>query len=112
MANWKLFLVDSFPQFLLSVLVFGYGFQLKDFTYFKANPLQQWEILSIYSVVFFFIFKNVLPKFFSFGGARRHYNDIKSVEKKGLRSSCQRITFACSCTFCREPRKFSSLVLT
>lgn len=85
MANWKLFLVDSFPQFLLSVLVFGYGFQLKDFTYFKANPLQQWEILGIYSVVFFFIFKNVLPKFVSFGGARRHYNDVKSVEKKGLR---------------------------
>jgi len=84
MATWKLFLVDSFPQVLLTILVFAFKFQIEDFTYFKANPLQLWEILGIYAVVFFFIFKNVIPKFVSFGGARRHYNDVKSVEKKGL----------------------------
>jgi len=85
MANWKLFLVDAFPQFVLSWLVYGLGFQLETFVFFKANPLKPWEIYSIYAVVFFFIFKNVLPKFITFGGARRHYNDVKSVEKKGLR---------------------------
>jgi len=85
MATWKLFLVDSFPQVLLTILVFAFNFQIEDFTYFKANPLQLWEISGIYIVVFFFIFKNVIPKFVSFGGARRHYNDVKSVEKKGLK---------------------------
>jgi len=78
-------LVDCFPQFILSVLVYVFNFQLRDFTYLKANPLKIWEIVSIYAVVFFFIFKNVIPKFVTFGGARRHYNDVKNVEKQGLK---------------------------
>jgi len=80
-----MFFIDCFPQFVLSLLVYGFNFQLQDFTYLKANPLQFWEIVSIYAVVFFFIFKNVIPKFVSFGGARRHYNDVKNVEKQGLK---------------------------
>jgi len=85
MSSFKMFFVDCFPQIILSMLVYGFNFQLQDFTYLKANPLKFWEIVSIYAVVFFFIFKNVIPKFVSFGGARRHYNDVKSVEKKGLK---------------------------
>lgn len=85
MASWKLFLVDSFPQFVLSILVFFYDFQLQDWTYLKSNPLQLWEIVGIYGISMFFILKNVIPKFVSFGGARRHYNDVKNVEKAGLR---------------------------
>lgn len=85
MATFKMFLVDAFPQLILSIFVYGLNFQLRDFTHLKANPLQFWEIVSIYAVVFFFIFKNVLPKFVTFGGARRHYNDVKNVEKQGMK---------------------------
>jgi len=79
-------MVDAFPQLILSIFVYVFNFQLRDFTYFKANPLKLWEIVCIYAVVFFFIFKNVIPKFISFGGARRHYNDVKNVKKKGLKT--------------------------
>jgi len=83
--QWMHFLSDLFPQVVLTILVFRFNFQVEDFTYFKANPLKLWEILGIYAVVFFFIFKNVIPKFVSFGGARRHYSDVRSVEKKSLK---------------------------
>lgn len=79
------FLSDLFPQVVLAFLILGFNFQIEDFAYFKANPLKLWEILGIYVVVFFFIFKNVIPKFVTFGGARRHYSDVKSVEKKSLK---------------------------
>jgi len=81
-----MFLVDAFPQLILSILVYVFNFQLRDFTYLKANPLKLWEIVCIYLVVFFFIFKNVIPKFISFGGARRHYNDVKNVKKIGIKT--------------------------
>lgn len=86
MARLKKYLVDAFPQLILSILVYVFNFQLRDFTYLKANPLKFWEIVCIYMVVFFFIFKNVIPKFISFGGARRHYNDVKNVKKKGIKT--------------------------
>jgi len=85
MGSIKMFFVDCFPNIILSLLVYVFNFQLADFTYLKANPLAFWEIVSIYAVVFFFIFKNVIPKFVTFGGARRHYNDVKNVEKEGLK---------------------------
>lgn len=93
MANWKIFIIDTLPQLVLSILVYSYDFQLQDFSYLKANPLQSWEIYSIYGVVVFFIFKNVIPKFVGFGGARRHYNDVKDVEEKGLRKFMSKNVF-------------------
>lgn len=85
MASYKMFFIDSCPQLILSILVFFYNFQPQDWTYLKQNPLQLWEIIGIYGISMFFILKNVIPKFVSFGGARRHYNDVKNVEKAGLR---------------------------
>lgn len=85
MGSVRMFFFDIFPNFVLTLLVYVYNFQLADFTYLKANPLTFWEIVAIYAVVFFFIFKNVIPKFVTFGGARRHYNDVRNVEKKGLK---------------------------
>jgi len=53
--------------------------------YIQENPLVWWEILGIYGVSMYFILKNVIPKFTTFGGARRHYNDVKDPEEKGLK---------------------------
>jgi len=85
MANWKIFLIDGLPMAILMWLVYGLDFQPQDWSWLKKYRLGFWETFGIYAVSLFFILQNVLPKYLKFGGAKRHFNDVKDVEEKSLR---------------------------